>query len=94
MQYILMIYARESGWSEATPAQKEAAMAAYTAYTQALAAAGVLKDVNRLGPSANATTVHLDGGKPVVLDGPYADSKEQFGGYYIIDVPDLDAAVS
>ena len=49
---------------------------------------------NRLRPTAEATTVRVKGGKTEVLDGPYADTKEQLGGYYMIDVPDLDAALS
>ena len=94
MQYILMLYARESGWSELTQAQQEQAMGAYSAYTEALNNAGVLTGVNRLQPASTATTVRVANGKSQVLDGPYADSKEQLGGYYIIDVPDLDAAIS
>jgi len=94
MQYILMLYARESGWSELTQAQQEQAMGAYDAYTEALKNAGVLKGVNRLQSTSTATTVRVANGKSQVLDGPYADSKEQLGGYYIIDVPDLDAAIS
>src|ERR1700681_3272124 len=94
MQYILMLYARESGWSELTQAQQEQAMGAYNAYTEALKNAGVLTSVNRLQPSSTATTVRVANGKSQVLDGPYADSKEQLGGYYIIDVADLDAAIS
>ena len=69
-------------------------MAAYTAYAQALTKAGVLTGSQRLQPSSAATTVRVANGKPQVLDGPYADSKEQLGGYFIIDVPDLDAAIS
>ena len=49
---------------------------------------------NRLQPSSAATTVRVADGKPQVLDGPYADTKEQLGGYYLIDVPDLDAAIA
>jgi hypothetical protein len=94
MQYILMVYARESGWSELTQAQQEQAMGAYNAYTEALKNAGVLAGVDRLQPTSTATTVRVANGKSQVLDGPYADSKEQLGGYYIIDVPDLDAAIS
>jgi hypothetical protein len=69
-------------------------MAAYTAYTEALKKAGVLKSSNRLQPSSAATTVRMANGKPQVLDGPYVESKEQIGGYYLIDVADLDAAIS
>lgn len=69
-------------------------MAAYSAYTEALTKAGVLKGANRLQSGSTATTVRVADGKSHVLDGPYADSKEQLGGYYLIDVPDLDAALS
>jgi hypothetical protein len=54
----------------------------------------VIKGSNRLQPSSVATTVRNTNGKPQVLDGPYVDSKEQLGGYFLIDVPDLDAALS
>jgi hypothetical protein len=89
-----MLYARESGWSELTEAQQEQAMGAYNAYTEALKNAGALTGTNRLRPTSTATTVRVANGKSQVLDGPFADSKEQLGGYYIIDVPDLDAAIS
>ena len=94
MQYLLMLYLDEAGWPKMTPAEQEHGMAAYRAYTQALTEAGVLKGGDRLQPSSTATTVRIADGKSQVLDGPYADSKEQLGGYYIIDVPDLDAAIS
>ena len=64
------------------------------AYTEALRNAGALVGSNRLQPSSTATTVRIADGKSQVLDGPYSDSKEQLGGYYLIDVPDLDAALS
>jgi hypothetical protein len=69
-------------------------MAAYTAYTEALKKAGVWKGSNRLQPINAATTVRVADGKSQVLDGPYIESKEQIGGYYLIDVPDLDSAIS
>jgi len=94
MQYILMLYVNEPGWPKLTPAEQEQGMAAYTAYTAALTKAGALVRGNRLRPSSAATTVRVANGKAQVLDGPYADSKEQLGGYYIIDVADLDAALS
>ena len=94
MQYLLMLYVNETGWSKLTKAQQEQGVAAYSAYTEALTKAGVLKSGNRLQGSSAATTVRLENGKSHVLDGPYADSKEQLGGYYLIDVPDLDAAIS
>ena len=81
MQYLLMLYVNEAGWTQLTKAEQEQGMAAYMAYTEALKKAGVLKGGNRLQPSSAATTVRVANGKPQVLDGPYADSKEQLGGY-------------
>lgn len=94
MQYLLMLYSDETGWSKMTKADQEQGVAAYTAYGEALRKAGVFKGSNRLQPTTTATTVRLANGKPQVLDGPYADSKEQVGGYYLIEAPDLDAALS
>ena len=94
MQYLLMLYVNEGGWSKLTQAQQEQGAAAYAAYTQAIKKAGVLNGSNRLQGSSTATTVRIADGRSQVLNGPYADSKEQLGGYYLIDVPDLDAALS
>jgi hypothetical protein len=94
MQYILMLYVNEGGWSNLTKAQQEEGVAAYSAYTQALKKSGVWVGSDRLKPSSAATTVRISNGKSQVLDGPYADSKEQLGGHYLIDVADLDAALS
>ena len=94
MQFLLMIYASEAGWNAATPAEQEQGLAAYTAYTQALKKAGVLAGSNRLRDVESATTVRMQNGKSQVLNGPFAETKEQLGGYYLIDVPDLDTAIS
>jgi hypothetical protein len=94
MTYLLMLYAEEAGWDRMAKAEQEQAMTAYKAYTEALKQAGALVGSNRLQPTSTATTVRLTNGKSQVLDGPFADSKEQLGGYYLIDVPDLDAAIS
>jgi hypothetical protein len=94
MQYLLALYADESSWEKMTPEQQQQGAAAYGAYTEALKSAGVHVSSNRLRPSATATTLRTTNGKTQVLDGPYADSKEQLGGYYLIDVPDLDAATA
>ena len=94
MQYMLMAYVQENGWTQMTPEQQQQGMAAYTAYMEAMTKAGVLKDSSRLQPASTATTVRLVDGKAQVLDGPYADTKEQFGGYFLIDVADLDAALA
>lgn len=94
MQYLLMIYGNEAAEQRATPADNQQMLAAYGAYTQALQAAGVMVGGERLQPTTAATTVRLAGGKTSVLNGPYADTREQLGGYYMVDVPDLDAAIS
>lgn len=94
MQYLLMLYADESGWGRMSKADQERGVAAYGAYTEALKAAGVWVGSNRLQNVGTATTVRVVEGKSQVLDGPYVDSKEQLGGYYLVDVPDLDAALS
>jgi hypothetical protein len=94
MQYILMLHAAEAGWAAMTEIQQQQAMGAYYAYTEALKEAGVLRSVNRLQPSSTTTTVRVANGKSQVLNGPYVDTKEQLGGFYIIDVPDLQAAVA
>ncbi|MET0429427.1 MAG: YciI family protein, partial [Microvirga sp.] len=66
---------------------------AYVAYAEALKAAGVLVGGDRLQPSTTASTVRAGRDGPEILDGPYADTKEQFGGFYMIVVPDLDSAL-
>lgn len=94
MQYILMAYVNENGWSKLTKTEQEQGIAAYGAYVEALTKAGALKGSNRLQGSSTATTVRVANGKPQVQDGPFVDSKEQLGGYFLLDVPDLDAAIS
>jgi hypothetical protein len=94
MQYLLLIYGNEAGMQAASKADVEKMVAAYGAYTEALKKAGVLAGANRLQPTASASTVRVTDGKSKVLDGPYAETKEQLAGYYMIDVPDLDAALS
>ncbi len=94
MQYLLLIYGNEAGMQAASKADIEKMVAAYGAYTEALKKAGVLAGANRLQPTASASTVRVTDGKSKVLDGPYAETKEQLAGYYMIEVPDLDAALS
>jgi hypothetical protein len=94
MQYLLLIYDNEAAMATASEADKGQMTAAYGAYTEAMAKAGVLGGGNRLRPTSTATTIRSPGGKTQVLDGPYAETKEQLGGYYLIEAPDLDAALS
>jgi hypothetical protein len=94
MQYLLLIYGNEAGMQAATKADIEKMVAAYGAYTEAMKKAGVMVGANRLQPTPSASTVRVTDGKSKVLDGPYAETKEQLAGYYMIEVPDLDAALS
>ena len=94
MQHLLALYAEEAGWNKLTKAEQEQGVAAYKAYSEALSKAGVLKGSNRLQPASAATTVRVTNGKSQVLDGPFVETKEQLGGYYLIEVADLDAALS
>ena len=93
MQYML-IYGNEAAFESATKEQVGQIVGAYVAYTEAMRQAGILVASDRLQSSTSATTVRLVDGKTKVLNGPYAETKEQLGGYYIIEVPDLDAALS
>jgi hypothetical protein len=94
MKYLLLIYGNETQMLSASKEATTQTLAAYAAYTEAVKNAGIYVGSNRLRPTASATTVRVANGKNQVLDGPYADTKEQLGGYYMIDVPDLDAALS
>jgi hypothetical protein len=67
--------------------------AAYGTFTQELIASGVMTGGSELKPVATATTVRVRNGKTLTMDGPFAETKEQLGGYYLIDVPDLDQAI-
>jgi len=94
MQYLLLIYGNESAWLNRPKEASSQMHAAYMAYTEAMKEARVLVGSNRLRPTAEATTVRAPGGKRSVLNGPFAETKEQLGGYYLIEAPDLDVALS
>jgi hypothetical protein len=94
MNYMLLLYGDEKKWAQMSAEESAREYGAYMAYTQALREAGVYVTGAPLQPTSTATTVRVSDGKSAVLDGPYADTKEQLGGYYLIDVPDLDAALT
>ena len=94
MQYLLMIYGDETEAAKIPPEQIKTMMPAYANYTEAMKQAGVWLGGDRLRPTNAATLVRMRDDKPQVLDGPYADTKEQLGGYYKIEAPDLDAAIA
>jgi hypothetical protein len=94
MKYLLMIYASEKDEAKMSPDETGKLMQAYGAYTEALIKAGAMQGGERLRPIADATSARVRGGKTEVLNGPYAETREQLGGYYVLDVPDLDAALT
>ncbi len=94
MQYTILIYEPEADFAlRNDPEQAPAYWGGWTAYSQALVQAGVMVGGNGLLPYHTATTVRLRDGLRQVQDGPYADTKEQLGGYFVIEVDDLDAAL-
>ena len=94
MQYLLMIYGNEASMQSAPKEAVSRCTAPTWRYTEAMKKAGVLAAASACGRARDATTVRVANGKTQVLNGPYAETKEQLGGYYLIDVPDLDAALS
>jgi hypothetical protein len=93
MEYMILIYGDERGYGSATEAQLKAMYQEYGTYTQDLIKAGAMRAGSELKPVSTATTVRVRGGKVLSTDGPFAETKEQLGGYYLIDVPNLDEAV-
>jgi hypothetical protein len=94
MQYALLIYNDESSWTKLSKEEAQKIPGAYQAFTEALKTSGAYTGSHGLASSQSATTVRVTNGKSQVLNGPFADSKEQLGGIYLIDVPDLDAALA
>jgi hypothetical protein len=94
MQYLLMIHGDEKAMGQASKEQVGAMMAAYGAYTNAMKEAKAYIGGERLHPSSTGTVVRVKDGKTSVLNGPYAEVKEQLGGYYLIEAPDLDGAIA
>jgi hypothetical protein len=88
-----MIYENESQNASMDPVKGQQIFAAYLKYTADLKASGAFVAGDALHPVATASTVRVRGGKTTTTDGPFAETKEQLGGYYLIDVPDLDAAL-
>jgi hypothetical protein len=93
MRYLLTIYGDESGWNDVTPEQSQGIMDAYNAFGRAAQDAGVLLGGEGLQPTSTATTVRVRGDETVTTDGPFAETREQLGGYYLLDCKDLDEAI-
>ena len=93
MRYLLLIYTDEATYASMSEAESQADMANWGEYTKQITEAGASPGGEALQPTSTATTVRDDGGKPIVTDGPFAETKEQLGGYYLLDVANLDAAI-
>ena len=93
MKYLLTIISDESRWAEATPQELEDMMSAYETYTREATDAGVLLGGEGLSPSGTATTVRVRGDEVLTSDGPFAETREQLGGYYLLDCSDVEEAI-
>ena len=94
MQYLLLIYDNEAKLNALPPAQLVDMYAEYGALTQSLKNSGSFLAGRQLHPVAQATTVRVKDGKQTVTDGPFAETKEQLGGFYMVEAADLDEAVA
>lgn len=93
MKYLLMLYAEEKVGMAMPPEQMAGFMDQLYAYRATLEKAGAFVSTSALQPTSDARTISLQSGELKVHDGPYAETREQFGGYYIIDAPDMDKAL-
>ena len=94
MQYMLLIHQDESVFPKLSQEQAQQGYGAYMAYTEALKQAGAFLASGRLRPTASTTQVRIVNGKSQVLDGPFVETKEQLGGYFLIEAADADAAIA
>ena len=94
MKYMLLIYDDEKGWAKLSETQQQQAMGEYMQFTQQLQSAGQYVTSSQLHPTSAATSVRAHSGKRLVTDGPFAETREQLLGYYIIEAKDLDAAIA
>ena len=93
MQYLLLIYQDEAAGAKATDGDKNAMFQAYREFTAGIVKSGNMRAGDALEPSSTATTVRVRDGKTLTTDGPYAETREQLGGYYLVEAKDLDEAI-
>ena len=93
MQYMLLIYSDEKAGADMSAEAMDAVMGEYNAYTEALEKSGLMRAGDALHPTAAATTVRVQNGKSITTHGPFAETKEQLGGYYLLDCKNLDEAI-
>ena len=93
MRYLLLIYGDESTYGQTSEAELSADMEKWGEYTAAITSSGASPGGAALQPTATATSVREHNGNPLVTDGPFAETREQLGGYYVLDVENLDQAI-
>jgi hypothetical protein len=93
MKYLLLICGDETAFGTMSPEEGQALLAGYEAFGEEMEKRGVLVGGERVRPSTDATTVQLRDGKVLTADGPFAETKEQIGGFYLVDCADLDEAI-
>jgi hypothetical protein len=93
MQYVLSIYGDESAWNDVSEEEGKQIMDAYTAFTEEVKQNGAFVAGEALQPTATATTVRVRDGERLTTDGPFAETKEQLGGFYLLECKDLDEAI-
>jgi hypothetical protein len=93
MKYILLIYGEEKSWSSLSQEEMQTIYAGHRAFGEAMTKAGVMRGGSELKPVSTATTVRFTNGKPATLDGPFAETKEQLAGYYVIETDNLETAL-
>ena len=93
MQYMLLIHSDESVYPKMSKADLKKLMDEYGKFTQELQMSGAMVSTHRLGPTQTATTVRIRKGETMITDGPFAETKEQLGGYYLVEAKDLDEAL-
>ena len=94
MQYLLLIYGNEESFGKMSKAEQDGVLQEYGAFTKGIAQSGHYRGGNELAAISTATTVRVRDRKRLVTDGPFAETKEQLGGYYLIDAKDLDDALA
>ena len=93
MQYLLLIYGSESLWASQSAGEQEKISKEYGEYTRSIATSGHLLGGNELDVTSTAATVRVRDGKRLITDGPFAETKEQLGGYYLVEAKDRDEAI-
>jgi hypothetical protein len=93
MKYLCLIYENEKNWETVPPADGEAIMNEYFAFSEGIRRSGQYVAAEALQPTATATTVKVRNGKVSTTDGPFAETKEQLGGFYLIEAKDLNEAI-